>query len=69
MVYLRFSPNVTCLYDKNVQLKLEAMVPKGHRVLVTLQDITLNKYFSWGLLRGPVGAPKRVSNIKIQQDV
>ena len=68
MVYLRLSANVTCPNDQNEQLKLEAMAPKGHRVFVTMQDIPLYKYFSWGLLRGPVGALKRVSNIKIQHD-
>ena len=52
MVYLRFSPNVNDLYGHNVQLRLEAMVPKGHRVLVTMQDIPLYKCFSHGLLRG-----------------
>ena len=49
---------MNCLYDQNVQLRLEAMAPKGHRVLVTMHDIPLNKYFSWGLLRAPVGAEK-----------
>ena len=29
MIYLRFSPNVTCLYDQNEQLKLEVMAPNG----------------------------------------
>ena len=56
------------LYDQNVQLRLEAMAPKGHRVLVTMHDIPLNKYFLWGLLRAPVGAPKKVSNIRIQHN-
>ena len=68
MIYLRFSPNVTCLYDQKEQLKLEPMSPKGHRVLVTMQDILLNKYFSRGLLQGPIEALKRVSNIKIQHN-